>query len=465
MPNMCIGEEENRSPSHSRGITRRLISCSEVSGSLGDLGSFVGPVTALAASGQVSLSPLLVCSGIMHVASAVAFQAPIPCQLMHTITAVALVEGLSKEEIAAAGLVMGVALTLLAVTGLIVMVQGLVPRPVTRGIQLGLGLRLTLTALGPGYLGLAGTEIKWLGLDSAFTAMASCAVVLGATVVAARWPRAGRAHAPQVPAALLLFIIGLFLSLVRLVMNHHGSAWSIRLGLDLQPPIIPSAHAFVKGAADAALPQLPLTCLNSVVAVASMSQDLFPDQLAMSQPRRLALSIGLSNLVLCWFGHFPSCHGAGGLAAQYAAGARTHHSMLLLGLVKLGLGLALGPALLPLLEAFPRSLLGLLVGWGGLELAAVGAAGAGRTDRSGRLVTLLTTSGCMALGSGIGFVLGLLGYAAFVALEKGGASGDEDGLGYRSLLLGDTCCGPSLLMSRSESHAGPQQTGRTTLGS
>jgi hypothetical protein len=64
----------------------------------------------------------------------------------------------------------------------------------------------------------------------------------------------------------------------------------------------------------AGLAQLPLTTLNSVVAVCQLSSDLFP-----LRPARLVLvasSVGAMNLVGAWFGAMPCCHGAGGLAGQ-----------------------------------------------------------------------------------------------------------------------------------------------------
>ena len=62
------------------------------------------------------------------------------------------------------------------------------------------------------------------------------------------------------------------------------------------------------------LPQLPLTALNSVVAVCQLSGDLFPGREA--RPAFVAASVGLMNLVGPWLGALPVCHGAGGLAAQ-----------------------------------------------------------------------------------------------------------------------------------------------------
>ena len=62
------------------------------------------------------------------------------------------------------------------------------------------------------------------------------------------------------------------------------------------------------------LPQLPLTLLNSIVAVCQLSADKFPERPA--SPRRVAVSVGIMNLIGPWLGALPCCHGAGGLAAQ-----------------------------------------------------------------------------------------------------------------------------------------------------
>ena len=68
------------------------------------------------------------------------------------------------------------------------------------------------------------------------------------------------------------------------------------------------------GILKAGLAQLPLTTLNSVVAVCQLSADLFP--MRPARPAAVACSVGAMNLVGAWFGAMPCCHGAGGLAGQ-----------------------------------------------------------------------------------------------------------------------------------------------------
>lgn len=89
----------------------------------------------------------------------------------------------------------------------------------------------------------------------------------------------------------------------------------------------------------------------------------------------LGVSVTAINLVGCWFGAMPACHGSGGLAGQYRFGARSGSSVILLGSLKFTLGLVAfwnSPAIITLLANIPKSLLGVLVLAAGLELARVG---------------------------------------------------------------------------------------------
>ncbi|MCF7643722.1 putative sulfate/molybdate transporter, partial [Acinetobacter johnsonii] len=79
--------------------------------------------------------------------------------------------------------------------------------------------------------------------------------------------------------------------------------------------------------------QLPLTTLNSIIAVSALAADLLPD-LPTPSVTSIGLSVALMNLTGTWFGAMPVCHGAGGLAAQFRFGARSGASVILLGLLK-----------------------------------------------------------------------------------------------------------------------------------
>jgi len=100
----------------------------------------------------------------------------------------------------------------------------------------------------------------------------------------------------------------------------------------------------------------------------------------------------------------PVCHGAGGLAGQYRYGARTGGSMVFLGSIKILIAIIFGATLLPLLIAYPQSVLGALLIFSGMELALL----IKDTERQRDFfVILITTAGILAVNTTAGFILGL----------------------------------------------------------
>lgn len=89
----------------------------------------------------------------------------------------------------------------------------------------------------------------------------------------------------------------------------------------------------------------------------------------------VASSVGFMNVVACWFGGMPSCHGAGGLAGQYKFGARGGAAVFMLGCAKIMLSVFLGQTLDTVIELFPKTVLGVLLLFAGVELATVGMKG------------------------------------------------------------------------------------------
>lgn len=126
-------------------------------------------------------------------------------------------------------------------------------------------------------------------------------------------------------------------------------------------------HAWKEGFIKGTIPQLPLTILNSVISVCKLSSDLFSGKELSAG--LVAVTVGLMNVVECWFGAMPSCHGAGGLAAHYKFGGRSGGCVAILGAVKLGLGLALGTSSVKILSQFPVGFLGVMLFFAGIELA------------------------------------------------------------------------------------------------
>lgn len=331
----------------------------EISGSLGDLGTFLPLLIALSTlhPPAISLSTTLILTGIYNIVTGITFGIPLPVQPMKAIAAIGIAKGMSRGEVAAAGIFVSGTVGILSITRLLEVVNAWVPIPVVKGVQLGAGLSLVVAAGSK-----ATAELKWDGPSWADNRMWLVGTFLALLVL----NLGGRAS--RIPFALLVTMLGLLFAFILTV--HDGNHLP---GFSTWHPTsyIPTPSEWRTGILDAGLGQLPLTTLNSVIAVVHLSSDLLPDT-----PTPTVTSVGLSvaamNIVGCWFGGMPTCHGSGGLAAQYKFGARSGASIIFLGLVKLILGLVFGNSLTGLLDRFPTALLTVMVIAAGLELASVG---------------------------------------------------------------------------------------------
>jgi MFS superfamily sulfate permease-like transporter len=354
----------------------------EIAGSLGDLGTFLPLLVGMASQNGLDFAAALFFAGLFNIVTGVTFAIPMAVQPMKAIAAVALAQGLGVREILAAGMTVSAIVLVLGVTGLITWVNRAIPKSVVRGLQLGLGLTLLMKGLQM----VAGTGVA-LGADSIATGLLAALVVLGLF------------FSRRVPAALVLFAAGLALA----VWKTPTVISSLHLGMSLPTLFIPSWQDVATAFPAAALPQIPLTILNSVIAVAALAADLLPDRPA--SVRRISISVGMMNLVAAWFGGMPMCHGAGGLAGQYRFGARTNGSILFLGAVKVAAALLFGASLMALCKAFPASILGVMLAVSGLELALVAR---DQTSRGDAFAMFLTAGACLAFSNvALGFVVGL----------------------------------------------------------
>lgn len=284
---------------------------------------------------------------------------------MKALAAVSLSRGLSLEETMAAGIGVGVIVLLLSVTGLLARVSELIPVPIIKGIQVGAGISLALNA-GATLQGLELNSTLWY--DNLFWAIGAFIILYGTC----RWPR-------RCPFAILVFVVGGLFAGVQLAKSGDELPH-----IGYKSPFVkvsPTPEDFATGFGTAGLGQVPLTVLNSIIAVTYLSRDLLPDQPAPGVTA-LGLSVAVMNLVGCWFGAMPVCHGphphpqipspvddtewlwfsgSGGLAGQYRFGARSGSSVQILGIFKIAVGLLFGSSLTGLLERFPKSFLGIMV--------------------------------------------------------------------------------------------------------
>lgn len=419
----------------------------EVNGSLGDLGTFIPIVIALTLVNGLDLGTTLIFTGVCNIITGLLFGVPMPVQPMKAIAAVAITEGkhLTIPEIMAAGICTAGTLLALGVTGLMGIIFRLIPLPVIRGVQLSQGLSFAFTAVK--YIrnnqdlakNKSGQARPWLGLDGLLLALIClCFIVLvngsgddsrqrieespEASIPSSA--AATRKDTPDVrkslwnlrimyaiPSAIIVFVLGIVFAILRKpnVLRH------LKLGPSKPQLIRISRHDWKTGFVRAAIPQIPLSILNSVIAVCKLSTDLFPNKEVTATS--VSVSVGIMNLVGCWFGAMPVCHGAGGLAGQYKFGARSGASVAFLGTGKLVLGLILGSQLVKILSQFPIGLLGVLLLFSGIELAM---ACRDMNSKLDSFVMLMCTAVSLTGSSAaLGFVFGIVIYVILRFREKG----------------------------------------------
>lgn len=375
-------------------IRNMRFSMQEFSGSLGDLGTFIPLTVALSLVTGMELGPILIFAGLANIVTGAVFGLPAAVQPMKAIVAVAIAEQLLPLEIAAAGILVGSVVLFLGVSGFIEKIERFVPLSVIRGIQLGIGIKL----------GIKGIEFinetAWFDFDSVTTAIGLGVIVLALSLF------------KRFPSALLLLVVGI----VIMIITTPSGALQFTPGLVKFGLSVPDAESWRVGLIQGALPQLPLTLLNSVLAVCALSGDLFPGKRIST--KKMAVSVGMMNLMSLWFGAMPMCHGSGGLAGQHFFGARTGGSLVMLGGAMLLIGTILGISALSALNLFPMSVLGVMLLFAGLELASPAR---DQRVRSDFLVMALTAVGILAVNTVAGFVFGL---AASLLLRS---NRDDDG--------------------------------------
>jgi MFS superfamily sulfate permease-like transporter len=261
---------------------------------------------------------------------------------MKAISAVLVTGQVGPGEVAAAGVLLGVILLVLALTGTIGWLARVIPQSVSAGLQLGLGISM----------GLLGIELMW---RTPWLGVLALALLAGLMLA----PRLSAA-----PVMLLIAVaVGYAAGMVQMPQSV-GAAWS-ELTLT-----IPSFAQVLLAVQLLVLPQLALTLTNAVIVTTLVCRDLFPTAAARASERNLALSTGLANLLLAPLGAMPMCHGAGGVQAQYRFGARSGLAPILLGSVLLILGLAFAGSAAALLAVIPIGAVGALLLVAGTDLAA-----------------------------------------------------------------------------------------------
>jgi len=353
----------------------------EWAGAFGDLGTFIpffiGYITVM----NLDPTGILLTFGVFLIIVGLYYKTPFPVQAMKAIGGAAITQAtlITPNMLWGAGLFTGLFWLVLGLSGALKFITKLVSKPVIRGIVLGLGISFIIQ-----------------GIDFMRTDFAVSLIALALTFALL--------SSKRIPAMFVLLIFGITVTLARTPALWQEFA-SVRPNFQLPQFALNTLtwHELLTGIFILAIPQIPLTLGNTVVAATSENNRLFPDRTVSE--RKVAISTGIMNLISPIFGGVPTCHGSGGIAGHVRFGARTGGAVVIFGGFLLLLGLFFGNSVLFLFSMIPPSVLGVILFFVGLELAMTARdVGPEKTD----YYVLLITAGFSLWNVGIGFLAGLI---------------------------------------------------------
>jgi predicted benzoate:H+ symporter BenE len=192
----------------------------------------------------------------------------------------------------------------LAATGLAKRLAQWIPKPALLGVVMGLGFSFMLE------------DIRMMARS--WTIAAGLLTLTLALMARSRVPEMVQLLAGSVVAIVQQPTLVQELAAIRPALRPPAFAWPSLGWQDLW-----------LGALLLALPQMPLTFGNALIAITEENNRLFPDR-PVSE-RRVAYSNGIMNLGSSLLGGIPMCHGARGLAGHVKFGACTGGASVMLG--------------------------------------------------------------------------------------------------------------------------------------
>jgi hypothetical protein len=361
----------------------------EAAGAFGDLGTLIPFLVGYITIARIDPTGVLVAFGLFKIVAGLTFKTPVPIQPMKAIgtAAISHAGAITPGSIWAAGLFTGALWLVMGASGAVSWIAKITSRPVVQGLVLGLGLGFLLEGLK-----LAQSDLP----------LATVAIVLTFALFSR----------PRVPAMLALLALGIMVAFVRdSSLFGELAAMSVRFRLPEFGLGKIGWEDLATGVLVLGLPQAALTLGNAIVATVDENNHLFPDR--PITVRRVAIDHGIMNLIGTALGGVPMCHGAGGMAGHVRFGARTGGALVMLGVPVLLTGLFLSDSVGTIFRLFPPSILGVILMFGGLELA-VGTHTNGQ-ERADRYVTIFT-AGLAMWNMGAAYLAGL---ALWYGLRRG----------------------------------------------
>lgn len=316
----------------------------ELAGSVGDIGTDFPLIVAMIIAAGLHTPSVLIVFGLMQILTGLIYRMPMPVQPLKAMATLVIAQQIGGNILLGAGLSIGIVMFLLSVTGFLTKISEVIPKAVTRGIQLGLGINLSLLAFQK--------YIPNLGINGFILALISFIIIIAYI------------DNKKYPASIIVLLLG---GLYILFFDNSSIIFRNALGFNLPKLSFQTVEDITKGFLLLALPQIPLSIGNSIIATKQVAQDLFPDRPPVTV-KKIGLTYSLMNLLIPFFSGIPSCHGSGGMIGHYTFGGRTGGSVIIYGLFYVFIGLVFGNAFDSVVKIFPLPILGVILVFEGFSL-------------------------------------------------------------------------------------------------
>ena len=361
----------------------------ELSGAFGDIGTDLPLIIGMILTAGLHPASVLTTFGLLLIAAALFYRIPMPVQPLKAVAALVIAGGVTGSTIYGAGLAIGLTMLALTATGLLDRFARVIPKTVVRGIQFGLGAKLSLIAL-----------TRFVPADGPQGLV--LAIISFAVVVSLFGNR-------KYPPALFVIGIGLLYAFV-FRLEVPGLRSSIGFALPRIPRF--GTSDVLQGFLILAIPQIPLSLGNSIIATKQIAKDLFPrEEITI---RKIGFTYSILNILAPFVGGIPVCHGSGGIAGCHAFGARTSASVAIYGSLFVLLGLFFSAGFRDIVRIFPLPTLGILLLSQGLVLMRL----VGKTAGSKSDLSIAILVGLLAAGLPYGFLIAIVVGTAAVHLLK-----------------------------------------------
>jgi len=351
----------------------------EWSGAFGDIGTDFPLIVGMLISAGLDSASVLVMFGIMQIFTGSFYKMPMPIQPLKAMATIVITQKISPNILYGGGLAIGISMFLLNITKLIDWISRVVPKAVIRGIQFGLGIKLGLLALQD-YVIADGVTGYYL---------AAAAFLLAIFLLGNR----------KYPPAIFIITMGMIYAFV---FKIDGQTFIHAVGIYLPQIHTPTWGDILTGFLILAIPQIPLSIGNSILATNQIANDWYPERGVTI--RKISYTYSLLNLINPFFSGVPICHGSGGIVGHHTFGGRTGGSVIIYGCLYIFLGLFLSQGFDTLVHIFPLPILGILLLFEGLGLMLLVRDVA--DSKSNFIIALLV--GLIAGSIRYGFVIGLL---------------------------------------------------------